>query len=213
MRRAVKSLQSWEADCARFFKELMRHPWISAARPKFIFHVPVPVLFPALKEVYMMKVRKPMDLTTVECNLLEGNRYSSADDFVQDVALVFSNAIIFNKDGRDVGDPLSCAYYDASIHLLKYSRWLSLELLSNHLAEIDTVDENEDPESDLPPLSWKLTTGNREKARSEMVGLVMDEPIEKSLEGDRFTWMEAECEKLLKALRHQSDLRQMTFFM
>ena len=67
LRRAVKSLQTWEAGCARFFKgkkanqwvvllktlanrkpfaELMRHPWISAARPKFIFHVPVPVLFP-----------------------------------------------------------------------------------------------------------------------------------------------------------------------
>jgi Bromodomain len=46
LRRAVKSLQSWEANCARFFKELMRHSWISAARPKFIFHVPVPVLFP-----------------------------------------------------------------------------------------------------------------------------------------------------------------------
>lgn len=46
LRRAVKGLQSWEAGCARFFKDMMRHPWISAARPKFIFHVPVPVLFP-----------------------------------------------------------------------------------------------------------------------------------------------------------------------
>lgn len=46
LRRAVKTLQSWEAACARFFKELMRHTWISAARPKFIYHVPVPVLFP-----------------------------------------------------------------------------------------------------------------------------------------------------------------------
>ena len=160
----------------------------------------------------MMKVKKPMDLTTVECNLLEGNRYSSPDDFVQDVALVFSNAIIFNKDGRDVGDPLSCAYYDASIHLLRYARWLSLELLSSHIADIDAVDENEDDDGKLPPLSWKLTTGNRKKAREEMDNLVLNEPIEKSLEGDRFTWMEAECEKLLKALRHQSDLRQMTFF-
>lgn len=46
LRRAHKSLQAWEADCARFYKELMRHTWISAARPKFIFHVPVPILFP-----------------------------------------------------------------------------------------------------------------------------------------------------------------------
>jgi Bromodomain len=166
-----------------------------------------------LKEAYMMKIRKPMDLTTVECNLLEGNRYSSADDFVQDVSLVFSNAITFNKDGRDVGDPLSCAYYDASIHLLRYSRWLSLELLANETADIEAVDEEDgEGEDKLPPLSWKLTTGNRNKAREEMESLVMNEPIEKSIEGDRFTWMEAECEKLLKALRHQSDLRQMTFF-
>ena len=46
LRRALKSLQSWEANCARFFKEMMRHSWISAARPKFIFHCPVTVLFP-----------------------------------------------------------------------------------------------------------------------------------------------------------------------
>lgn len=46
LRRAVKALQPWESACARFFKEMMRHSWISAARPKFIFHVPVPVLFP-----------------------------------------------------------------------------------------------------------------------------------------------------------------------
>ena len=127
------------------------------------------------------------------------------------MALVFANAIKFNKDGRDVGDPLSCAYYDASIHLLRYCRWLSHELLSEYVEESEHVDEPEDPSS-LPLLAWKLTTGNRNKCREEMEAIVLKEPIEKSLEGDRFTWMEAECEKLLKSLRHQSDLRYMTFF-
>lgn len=117
-----------------------------------------------------------------------------------------------SKDGHDVGDPLSCAYYDASIHLLRYSRWLSLEMFSEHVYESDDVDENEESENKLPPFSWKLTTANRKKARAEMEALVLKEPIEKSVEGDRYTWMEAECEKLLKALRHQSDLRYMTFF-
>jgi Bromodomain len=70
IRRAVKTLQSWEADCARYFKELMRHPWISAARPKFIFHVPVPVLFPDLCDTYAAKIKNPMDLTTIECSLV-----------------------------------------------------------------------------------------------------------------------------------------------
>lgn len=210
LRRALKSLQLWEADCARYFKELLRHPWLSAARPKFIFHVPVPVLFPELSEAYSAKIRKPMDLTTVECQLLVGSRYAGPEDFVQDVALVFANAIRFNKDGRDIGDPLSCAYYDASVHLLRYSRWLSHELLSDHLEENLHIDE---PTADgLPPFSWKLTSGNRKKAREEMDRLVLTEPIEKSIEGDRYTWQEAECEKLLKVLRHQSDLRYMGFF-
>jgi len=151
-----------------------------------------------------------MDLTTVECQLLVGNRYAGPEDFIQDVALVFANAIRFNKDGRDIGDPLSCAYYDASVHLLRHARWLSMELLSDHIRESDHVDE---PGADgLPPISWKLNSGNRKKARQEMEALVLNEPIEKSLEGDRWTWHEAECEKLLKALRHQSDLRHMTFF-
>lgn len=150
-----------------------------------------------------------MDLTTVECTLLAGNRYTSPEDFVNDIALVFANAITFNKDGRDVGDPLSCAYYDASIHLLRYCRWLSHEVLPDYVKNSDHVDE---PEEMGVLTSWELTVGNRNKAREEMEAIVLKEPIEKSLEGDRYTWMEAECEKLLKALRHQSDLRYMTFF-
>lgn len=158
----------------------------------------------------MTKIKKPMDLTTVECTLMHGSRYAGAEDFVNDVALVFINAITFNKEGRDLGDPLSCAYYDASIHLLRFARWLSLELLLEYLDESEYSD---DPLPDgLPPFSWKLTTGNRKKAREETENIVLNEPIEKSIEGDRYTWMESECEKLLKALRHQSDLRYMTFF-
>jgi hypothetical protein len=171
-----------------------------------------PLLFrsQALSDAYAAKIKKPMDLTTVECTLLAGNRYATPEDFVNDVALVFANAIRFNKDGRDVGDPLSCAYYDASIHLLNYSRWLSLELLSEYELDSDHVDDPE--EEGMPPTSWKLTSGNKKKARNEMEAIVLTEPIEKSLEGDRYTWMEAECEKLLKALRHQSDLKYMTYF-
>lgn len=164
-----------------------------------------------LREAYALKVKRPMDLTTVECALLAGNKYTSPEDFVNDLALVFSNAITFNKDGKDIGDPLSCAYYNASIHLLRYCRWLSLELLSEYVDNSEHVDEPEEG-SALPLTSWKLTEGNRKKAREEMEAVVMNEPIERSLEGDRYTWMETECEKLLKALRHQSDLKYMTFF-
>lgn len=210
LRRPVKSLQGWESSCLRFYKELMKHPWLSAARPQFIFHVPVTILFPSLREVYAMKIQRPMDLTTVECTLLAGGFYAVPEDFVNDVALVFVNAIRFNKEGRDIGDPLSCAYYDASVHLLNYSRWLSLEVLSEFVQGDDHVDEPE--KESLPIASWKLTTGNKKKARSEMEEIVLNEHIEKSLEGDGYTWTEMECEKLIKSLRHQSDFKYMKWY-
>lgn len=213
LRRQVKTLQAWEADCARYLKELMRHPWVSTTRPKFIFHVPVPILFPDLREVYASKIRKPMDLTTIECTLLAGNRYTGPEDFLQDVALCFTNAIRFNKDGRDLGDPLSCAYYDASVHLLKYSRWLSLELLSNRIAPASEHIKDESSPDGLPPFQWRLTEGNSRMARQEQESIVLNEQIEKGVEGDRsYTWMESECEKLCKALKHQSDAKRMAFF-
>lgn len=65
LRRAVKNLQAMEADLAKYLKDLMRHPWLSAARPKFIFHVPVTMLFPELKDAYAAKIRKPMDLVSM----------------------------------------------------------------------------------------------------------------------------------------------------
>lgn len=146
----------------------------------------------------------------MECTLLAGNRYTSPEDLLQDVALTFSNAIKFNKEGRDIGDPASCAYYDASVHLLRYARWLSLEQLSTYVEDSDHIDE---PGPDgLPPSQWKLTTANLARAREEQKAIVLDETIERSLEGDRWTWHEAECEKLLKALRHQSDNKHMKFF-
>ena len=163
------------------------------------------MLFPELREAYGAKIKKPMDLTTAECSLLAGNKYTTPEDFVNDVALVFTNAIYFNKDGRDVGDALSCAYYDASIHLLKYSRWLSMELLSDYVIDSDYVDEPE--EEGIPVQSWKLTEGNVRNSRREMEAIVLNEPIEKTLEGERYSWMESEGEKLLKSLRLQSDLR------
>jgi len=211
-RRQLKFLKPWEVACTKLFKELMKHPWLSIARtPKFIYHAPVPKIFPDLKQAYPQKVKHPMDLTTAEARLQEG-LYACSQDFIDGVALVFANAITFNKDGRDIGDHVSIAYYDASIHLLRYTRWLSLEHLQKDLINDKHVDE---PMPDgLPPSSWKLTTANRDKSREEMENIVRDEQIDKSMEGDRFpaTWMENETEKLLKALRHQSDNKKMHFF-
>jgi len=212
LRRPLKLLEEWEVTCAKFFKDLMKHSWISVARPKFIYHVPVPIIFPELTQAYQSKVKKPMDLTTAESKLFQGGLYYGPQDFIDDVALVFANAITFNKAGRDEGDHLSVAYYDASIHLLKYTRWLSLEYFQKFLSD-DPHTDDALPDG-LPPSNWKLSQANRIKARQEMNDVVVGEPIDKSVDGDRFpdTWMESECEKLLKALRHQSDNKNMMYF-
>lgn len=209
IRRPHKDLQDWEGACSRLFRELKRHPWISSSK-RFVFDAPVPLLHPEIKEAYASKVRNPMDLTTAECKLLQGDIYNGPQEFVDDIARVFANAVIFNKGGHEQGDPTSCAYYDASRHLLQYTRWLSLEIMSQYLSD----DSHCEGTAQIGPIfQWNLTVSNLNDARKEMDDIVMKQPIERSEEGDRFTWMETECEKLLKSLRHQSDNKRMCFFL
>ena len=99
IRRQYKDLVSWEGACSRFYREFMRHPWLGAARPKFIFHAPVTLLFPEVKEAYNSKIENPTDLTAVECKLLQGGVYNNSKAFIDQVALVFVHAITFNQTG------------------------------------------------------------------------------------------------------------------
>lgn len=39
---------------------------------KYIFHVPVEMIFPDIREAYNAKIKYPMDLTTAEAKLLSG---------------------------------------------------------------------------------------------------------------------------------------------
>lgn len=174
-RRGLKELENWENDCVRFLKQLTKHPWITVDRPKYIFHVPVEFMFPEIKDSYSEKIEKPMDLTTAESKLLQGASYENVEEFVNDIALIFTNAISFNQTGHDIGEPTSCAYYEVSTHLLKYSRWLSLEVLQTHL-----IDSPSSPVVEKGSAStWKMTIQNREMARKEMENIVFNENIEK----------------------------------
>lgn len=123
-----------------------------------------------------------MDLTTAEAKLLQG-AYANGDEFISDISLIFSNAITFNQDGHDIGEPMSCAYYEASTHLLKYSRWLSLEFLKSCLSD--------SPDSPIvekgSASNWKLTVRNREMARKEMEDIVFNELLEKTEKGDKLS--------------------------
>ena len=207
-RRQHKELSDWEEGCSKFFRDLKKHPWVSSSK-RFVFDAPVPMLHPEIKEAYMMQIKKPMDLTTAEGKLLQGGFYSEPQEFVDDVALVFSNAVKFNESGSEQGDPTSMAYFDASKHLLRYTRWLSLHNLSSCITE-DMHSEGSRQSGPLP--HWKLTKTNLDDARYEMENIVLKQEIDKSEEGERFTWGEIECERLLKSLRFQSDHKHMLYF-
>lgn len=75
---------------------------------------------------------------------------------------------------------MSCAYYEASTHLLKYSRWLSLEILQSNL-----IDSANYAVVDGCAAEWSLTVQNREKARKEMEDIVFNDHIDKTEIGDR----------------------------
>lgn len=76
---------------------------------------------------------------------------------------------------------MSCAYYEASTHLLKYSRWLSLEILQSYL-----VDSASCAVVDGCATEWSLTVQNREQARKEMEEIVFNEHIDKTEVGDKY---------------------------
>ena len=79
-----------------------------------------------------------------------------------------------------MGEALSCAYYEASTHLLKYSRWLSLEVLQSYL-----VDSAGSVVVDGCAAEWDLTIQNREVARKEMQDIVFNECVDKTEAGDK----------------------------
>ena len=68
------------------------------AKPKLAFYFAKPVDHVALNiPLYPTIVKTPMDLQTIE-RKLAANEYAELDDFATDVRLVFSNAMLFNKN-------------------------------------------------------------------------------------------------------------------
>ena len=68
------------------------------AKPKLAFYFAKPVDHVALNiPLYPTIVKIPMDLQTIE-RKLAANEYAELDDFATDVRLVFSNAMLFNKN-------------------------------------------------------------------------------------------------------------------
>jgi hypothetical protein len=108
-----------------------------------------------------------MDLTNVECTLLAGNK--------------------FFTDGKDW------------VHIGTFVTFFTLAFTGTvYISYIDaSVHVDQGGTDGLSPQSWGLTKGNRAMAREEMENLVLDKPIEKSLEGSVYMVERGLCYSLV----------------
>ena len=80
--------------CTRVLAQLMRH---EASMPFLRPVDPVALNIPDYFDV----IKQPMDLGTIEAHVGKGT-YGNQHEFANDVRLVFSNAVLYNKPGSDV---------------------------------------------------------------------------------------------------------------
>ncbi len=123
--RDAIDLDTWEVDCMTLLKKLLEHRWLRGKGLQVIFTCPVLRIWPELTDAYNEKIDSPMDLTTVECKLLCGD-YRSPAEFINEILLVFSNAMMWNSEGFESHDVLPSMYYEAAEHLSKYVKWLTV---------------------------------------------------------------------------------------
>ena len=94
--------------------------------------------FPTLREHYLGVIAKPMDLGLINHKLVN-DEYEGREQFVEDLRLVFSNAVEFNRPAAQqaqsqkelnphfVMDDLAAKTYAIATHLLNYVDHLELE--------------------------------------------------------------------------------------
>ncbi len=128
-------LDGWEKECWLYMDELAGvvkamgavsgKKGAKAAANRYDFEKPVLVAHPLLAEEYLRKVARPMDISTCRLHLRE-HQYSGPKAFLEDVDLIFANAIAFNEGSPD-------AYQQelelVSRHVRKYLDLLALEML------------------------------------------------------------------------------------
>lgn len=81
-------------ECSKILKELINHSF------GWVFSEPVDPVKLKIPD-YFQIIKNPMDLGTIKCKL-EGNVYSYAKDFAEDVKLTFENAKSYNGPSHEV---------------------------------------------------------------------------------------------------------------
>ncbi|KAK3179231.1 hypothetical protein Dsin_020703 [Dipteronia sinensis] len=129
-------------QCSGLLKSLMTHP------AAWVFKTPVDPVKLNIPD-YFSIISKPMDLGTIKSKLNK-NIYSEAKEFVADVRLTFSNAMLYNPPENDVHQMAAelNGFFDSKWKLLE-EKWIhekpkvgSGKILSGRMMEVNDTREN-----------------------------------------------------------------------
>ena len=109
------------ADPKRYFPEMLKIVCsILSRNESLVFREPVDHVGLGLDD-YPLIVTKPMDLGTVK-KKIENDEYDTVDDIAADIRLVWSNCMLYNRDGSEVR---LCSAADAAACALSHSQTLT----------------------------------------------------------------------------------------
>ena len=136
----------WRLQAERLWSKITKHEWVrndglQSYGGKLQWFRPTVEAFPTLREHYLGVIAKPMDLGLINHKLMN-DEYEGREPFVEDLRLVFSNAVEFNRPAAQqaqsqqelnphfVMDDLAAKTYAIATHLLNYVDHLELEYVT-----------------------------------------------------------------------------------
>ncbi|CAH0372284.1 unnamed protein product [Pelagomonas calceolata] len=141
----------WRLQAERLWSKVTKHEWVrndglQSYGGKLQWFRPTVEAFPTLREHYLGTIAKPMDLGLINHKLMN-DEYEGREPFVEDLRLVFSNAVQFNRPAAQqaqsqqelnphfVMDDLAAKTYAIATHLLNYVDHLELEYFKDDIAD------------------------------------------------------------------------------
>jgi hypothetical protein len=125
------------AQADRLFDRVRKHEWVKpdGYYGKVVgWHRPAVEAFPLIRHEYLAKIARPMDLGQVH-RQLNGGRYATFQAVVDDLVLVFDNAIAFNADAatgvNGPKDDLAAKMVDIASHMKHVIHHWALEFFKD----------------------------------------------------------------------------------
>ena len=136
-RSPAAAREPWVAQADRLFDRVRKHEWVKpdGYYGKVVgWHRPAVEAFPLIRHEYLAKIARPMDLGQVH-RQLNGGRYATFQAVVDDLVLVFDNAIAFNADAatgvNGPKDDLAAKMVDIASHMKHVIHHWALEFFKD----------------------------------------------------------------------------------